>query len=200
MSGTGGQQGGFVGEVQTEWLRHKGADRHMRLLSDFTFIEQSGKKWVAKKGTLIDGASIPKILWRWGPPFVGDYRRASVVHDAYTNWNGRTEPWRDTHRMFYYGCRADGVSYLKAKLMFAAVYIFGPKWENPLIGGLEFHNEALNTQGAIMTQTLNKGELQTYMEDADFNELEEWVLTNNPDLQEIEKRAETNMKLLYRAR
>jgi Protein of unknown function (DUF1353) len=57
---------------------------------------------------------------------VREYRNASVVHDVACDT--RDHPWQDVHRMFYEACRAGGVGEQKAKLVYAAVYHFGPKW------------------------------------------------------------------------
>jgi hypothetical protein len=118
--------GHFVGEVEVTWLSHAGADRDMRLLQDFSFVDDAGTQWPVPKGAVINGASIPQLLWTWGPPFVGDYRRASVVHDHYCIVRTRTA--KATHRMFYHACRAGGVRKSKAKLMYTAVATFGPQW------------------------------------------------------------------------
>jgi len=118
----------FQGEVRTQWLTEHAPDRRMRLLEDFAFLDRSGKRWVARRGEVIDGASIPELLWSQlaGTPFVGDYRRASVLHDVYCQ--RREEPHRAVHRMFYEAMRADGVDRLRARVMYLAVRTFGPHW------------------------------------------------------------------------
>jgi hypothetical protein len=123
-SGGGGQIGHFEGKVKTEWIE---ANRKMQLLEDFTFVDAKGVKWPAPKGSIVDGASIPQVLWSLvGSPYTGEYRNASVVHDVACVT--RDHPWQDVHRMFYEACRAGGVGEQKAKLMYSAVYHFGPKW------------------------------------------------------------------------
>src|SRR5262249_17871084 len=62
-----------------------------------------------------------------GGPFEGLYRNASIVHD--TECDLQVRAWRDVHRMFYNGMRAGGVGRIKAMLMYAAVYRFGPRWK-----------------------------------------------------------------------
>jgi hypothetical protein len=117
--------GRFIGEVRTEWID---PDRVMRLLRDFTYVDPEHHRWLAPADSLIDGASIPRPLWTLiGSPFTGRYRRASVVHDVACVV--RTHPWRRVHRMFYSACRCGGVGEVKAKVMYAAVYRFGPRWE-----------------------------------------------------------------------
>ena len=40
----------------------------------------------------------------------------------------RSRPWRDVHRMFYEACRCGGVAAVTAKMMYYAVFHFGPRW------------------------------------------------------------------------
>ncbi|MBF8275536.1 MAG: hypothetical protein HW390_609 [Candidatus Brocadiaceae bacterium] len=117
----------FEGSVITEWLKQSGHDRDMKLLDDFKFFD-SKMWWVAEKGAVINGASIPQAFWSTvGSPFVGDYRRASVLHDVACD--KKEQPHKKVHRMFYDAMICDGVSTSKAKLMYQAVRIFGPKWD-----------------------------------------------------------------------
>ena len=115
----------FIGEVEARWL-HDG--RKMRLLKDITFIDSKNREWIAPTGSVIDGASIPRELWAMtGSPFVGKYRRASVIHDVACV--ERTQPHELVHYMFYEAMLRDGVSKGKAKLMYVAVRDMGPKWD-----------------------------------------------------------------------
>lgn len=117
----------FEGEVRTEWLKHEGDDRRMRLLQPFVFIDSEGYRWIADPGDTVDGASIPRELWALvGSPFVGDYRRAAVLHDVACQ--KRPRPSRDVHRMFYEAMRSDGVSESTALRFYTAVRLFGPSW------------------------------------------------------------------------
>lgn len=117
--------GEFIGDVKTQWLKD---GRKMKLLEDFQFIDPSGKQWLAKKGESVDGASIPKILWTSvGSPLVGKYRRATVLHDV--ECVHRREPHTMVHRMLYDAMLADGTSKAKAKKIYMAVIMFGPRWD-----------------------------------------------------------------------
>lgn len=119
--------GRFKGDVAAKWLTHRGDDRNMKLLEDFEYIDQHGTSWDAPKGSIVNGASIPSALWSTvGPPFVGDYRRASVVHDVACD--KRSESHEAVHEMFYNAMRADGVGWTKANVMYQAVKRFGPRW------------------------------------------------------------------------
>lgn len=117
--------GKFVPDVvHTKWIADRDA---MELLADFSYIDPNGKVWLAPKGSVTDGASIPRLLWTViGQPFDKDYRLAAVVHDvACVEKKSR---WQDVHRMFYYACLCNGLARIKAKIMYYAVYKFGPRW------------------------------------------------------------------------
>ena len=117
----------FEGEVHTEWLTEDGPDRSMKLLATFAFVDPRGKRWVAPEGSIIDGASIPRILWSVaGSPYTGDYRRSSVLHDVACD--ERKVPSKDVHRMFYDAMVCDGVSEAQAVEFYTAVRLFGPSW------------------------------------------------------------------------
>jgi hypothetical protein len=118
----------YEGEVRVEWLRHVGEDRSMKLLEEFAFVDDRGVRWVAPAGSVIDGASIPEMLWSAanGTPYVGDYRRATVLHDVACV--ERNRPSADVHRMFYDAMITDGVSKARALKMYTAVRLFGPHW------------------------------------------------------------------------
>ena len=115
----------FVGDAITKWL--KGEARKVELTKEFSFIDENGFKWVAPKGSIVDGSSIPRAFWRViGSPFVGLHRRASIIHDVYCVT--KSEPYEKVHRMYYDAIRCDGLSKFKAKLMYRAIKIGGPKW------------------------------------------------------------------------
>jgi len=157
-----GKFGRFVGSVKTEWVE---ADRRMRLLEDFSYVDAQGTEWKAPKGSLIDGASIPRVLWTAvGSPFTGEYRKASVVHDVACD--ARSRPWDAVHRMFYEASRCGGVGEQKAKIMFAAVYHFGPRW---------------SARGTPIMFARSRPV------DEDFKHLRAFVEKDNPSLEAIEE-------------
>lgn len=101
---------------------------NMRLAEDFAYIDPNGKKWAAPAGLETDGASIPSILYPVvGHPFDGSYLKAAIVHDAGCPSDKAT--WEQVHLMFYEALLKCGVGESKAKVMYAAVYHFGPRWE-----------------------------------------------------------------------
>ncbi|MBI2502939.1 MAG: DUF1353 domain-containing protein [Candidatus Latescibacteria bacterium] len=113
--------GHFSGNPKTEWLSDPGKpDREMRLLEDLSFTDLDGRVWRAPKGSVINGASIPRPLWAsTGSPYTDDYRNASVVHDvAYDDPN---IPRKDADKMFFYACIAGGCSILQAAKLYAGV-------------------------------------------------------------------------------
>lgn len=106
--------------------------------NELKYYDPDGVEWVAPKGTLTDGATVP---WFALPITDGRFNKkflkAAIVHDAYCQKinNGicpqyQSRPWRDVHRMFYHACRACGSGPLLAKTMFLFVWIFGPTWDD----------------------------------------------------------------------
>jgi hypothetical protein len=117
--------GRFTGPVQAEFVRESGEDRRMRLLRTVSFVDADGERWVAPRGLVFDGASIPRALWSvTGAPFDGDYRDAAVFHDAaYKRRDPRGRKAAD--QMFYAAMRASGVGAFRARKMYLAVRWLG---------------------------------------------------------------------------
>jgi len=155
--------GRFVGTVKAEWIKH---DREMRLLEDFAYIDPFDNEWKAPKGSIIDGASIPRILWTTiGSPFTGEYREASVVHDVACVEKNR--PWKSVHRMFYYASRLGGVGNIRGKIMYAAVRKFGPRWDE----------DGTPIKLAPVTMAEQERELEA---------IKKYIIENDPDLDKID--------------
>jgi len=116
--------GRFEGSVVARW----GDDgRDMTLVEPFAYVDPHAARWDAPAGSVVNGASIPRAFWSLiGGPFEGKFRNASVVHDVACET--REQPWQRVHRMFYEACRCGGVAVAKAKMMYYAVYHFGPRW------------------------------------------------------------------------
>jgi hypothetical protein len=122
---TDGNWGRFEGRVVTEWLDD---GRDMRLVEPFVYVDVAGTHWPAPAESVVNGASIPQAFWSViGGPFVGRFRNASVVHDVACV--ERTRNWREVHRMFYEACRCADAPLIKSKIMYYAVYHFGPRWQ-----------------------------------------------------------------------
>lgn len=121
----------FIGKLDVRMLRHKGADRKMKLLSNFSYRDKDGKLWLAPVGSIVDGASIPRAFW-WiiGSPFVGDYRSATVIHDVYCQ--KKTRPSKRVHEVFGEMLKDLGLGWMKRTAMIKAVKWFGPKFKGRL--------------------------------------------------------------------
>jgi hypothetical protein len=180
----------FIGTVSVSWLTQAGADRDMKLTQDFGFEDAGGLVWTAKRNAIVNGASIPQIFWStFGSPFIGDYRRASVLHDYYCEV--RTRPAAATHLMFYQACLAGGVGTVKAKTMYTMVKTFGPSWS--------VAREAIVVNGHTVIEEGGTLTFSRTMPRAEFSELMQWIEFEDPPIEEIdaeiEKRAMTVLVL-----
>jgi Protein of unknown function (DUF1353) len=117
--------GRFSGNPLTRWLSD---GREMLVEEDFSFLDPNGIVWLAPRGSKVDGASIPRALWSIvGAPLDGPYRNASIIHDVACVEKARE--WQLVHRCFYNAMRTmRAMRSAQAKLMYAAVYHFGPRW------------------------------------------------------------------------
>lgn len=100
------------------------------------FFDNQRSEWQAPANTLTDGASIPLLFVPLvGSPQTPEFRAAAALHDAYCgigNEDGpvwHAETWPRVHRMFHDALVAGGVPAVKAKVMFAAVWLGGPRWQ-----------------------------------------------------------------------
>ena len=119
-------QAQFVGELEFIPAGCEAAGK-CTIKSDFEYKDPAGVRWQTKAQDKTDGASIPV----WAQPFVGtpftkEYIKAAVIHDHYCDRHVR--PWRQTHKVFYDALISSGVSVERAKLLYYAVYLGGPKW------------------------------------------------------------------------
>lgn len=114
------------------------ANPYWQLVNELGFVDSQGRSWVAPEKTFTDGASIPDIFI----PIIGErddpsFVNAAVLHDAYCGAGNENMPqyhslpWEEVHRMFYNSLRVNGTNEIKAKVMFAAVYLGGPRWDEP---------------------------------------------------------------------
>ena len=116
--------GKFGGKVVAEWLPD---GRTMKLVNPFTYWDPAGGESPAPSGSEVDGASIPQFAWSlMGGPFEGRYRDASVIHDVACQL--RQRPWEQVHLTFYFAMLASGANSTLARVMYGAVYHFGPRW------------------------------------------------------------------------
>jgi hypothetical protein len=123
----GAPRGHYEGRAESRWLDD---GRRMELTAGLVYVDPDAVRWEAPSGWIVDGASIPRILWTTvGGPFEGVYRKASIVHDVACDTKAR--PWRSVHRMFRDACLDAGCSEHQANTLFAAVWHFGPRWPDP---------------------------------------------------------------------
>lgn len=113
--------GSFSGNPKTEWLTDDNEnDRNMQMLEEFSYTDPHGRVWIAKKGDIINGASIPRPLWSTvGSPYTDDYRRASIIHDVACDTPAVDR--KEADRMFYSACRAGGCNGTQASLLYVGV-------------------------------------------------------------------------------
>jgi len=117
--------GSFSGNPKTEWLvTENGIDQDMVLLEDFLFEDPDGKPWKAPATFPINGASIPRQLWTLiGSPFVGNYRRASIVHDIACGDATTKEERKAADVMFFYACLAGDCKFFESAVLYVGVRI-----------------------------------------------------------------------------
>ncbi|MGD9331294.1 MAG: DUF1353 domain-containing protein [Desulfobacterales bacterium] len=113
---------GFSGDPITQWTRA----RNMRLVKAFSYEDPAGVLWEAPEGAEINGATIPRALWTSiGAPYVGNYRRATIVHDYFvgelSNPDVSPTERKAADRMFYHACRHDGCSRKFAGILYIGV-------------------------------------------------------------------------------
>jgi len=120
--------------------------------SRLMFVDSQGTQWIAPVGTWTDGASVPRLaLPLTNGQFQSEFLKAAIVHDAYCQECNadrcpeqyRKRTWQQVHTMFHEACLAGGTSPLEAKLMFAAVWLCGPRWDDPDTNRQEVSDEAL---------------------------------------------------------
>lgn len=143
--------------------------RNLKLERPFGYVDPKGNPWDVPAGTVTDGASVPRVFWITHPPFTGKYRSAAIVHDYYCQ--KQTRSWRETHLMFYSAMRAGGVVEQTAKVMYAAVYTFGPRW-----------GSGAQKRGPFEMKYQTVEEQQQFM-----REIELWIARANPNPEDIAK-------------
>ncbi len=177
-----------------------------RTRNTLKFVDADKNAWVAPKGTWTDGASIPIIF----VPLIGDPRskeflNAATVHDAYCakrNEGGpyyHTAPWQEVHRMFYDGLVASGTPLLKARIMYAAVYLGGPRWKGvrkpPSRAAGMLRDAEIVPAGAIMAggtlRTFQSNEPLTKILPREalieaFKKARKYITANHPSIDDLE--------------
>lgn len=138
--------GSFDGDVVGKFVSKAYASRPLFELSEaLVYTSPTGSEFTAIADYIVDGASIPRVLWSViGGPFSGNHLKASVVHDYYTDTcqihphpevgracqNKLTEFQDDEliHSNYYLGMLAAGVSEENACAEYIAVSAY-KTWE-----------------------------------------------------------------------
>lgn len=126
--------GYFEGTLE---LKPQGCETNRKCILTFNlrYTDPDNVVWQADANNITDGASIPI----WAQPIIGDpydpqFIKPAVIHDHYCEEVHRVRGWRETHKMFYQALINQGVNETKAKTMYLAVYIGGPKWRSVIEG------------------------------------------------------------------
>jgi Protein of unknown function (DUF1353) len=168
----------FEGKVVVEVLDEVELDHKLRLLEDFGFRDEHGKLWLVPAGAVIDGTSLPRMLRSLpGLPPETEFRKASVVHDYYSRT--RQDTWRDVRRMLYGASLYEGLSPAEAKLLYAAVYAGGWRWE-PRTSSCYRSCHAAATMLAWQPDVM-PAELQPVLD---------WLRQTDPSLEDLERRVD----------
>ena len=144
--------------------------RKIKLVQPLTYVDGQGGEWPVPAGFVSDGATVPRFAWSFFPPLSGKYRIAAVVHDYYCQQRNR--PWLQVHRVFFDAMRTSGVDIVTAKIMYAAVVSFGPRWDKD--------GNRTRAAGTQLSQTEQKQRLQL---------LSEWIKISSPELEEVKQKA-----------
>ena len=141
---------------------------------ELRFVDPRGRVWIAPRRTLTDGASIPPVFVSIvGNPTAPSFINAAAVHDAYCGvgneegvrfHDGR---WEDVHKMFYDALVAGGTEPGTAKLMFAAVWLGGPRWNT--LRGLS------HVPAGRMQQAMRETQAFLEREEPDFAALQRYL-------------------------
>jgi hypothetical protein len=168
----------FDGRVLLEVLDEPELDHKLRLLGAFGFRDENGSLWLAPAGAVIDGTSLPRGLRSLpGLPPETEFRKASVVHDYYSRT--RQEGWREVRRMLHSASLHEGLAPAEAKLLYAAVYAGGWRWE-PRTSSCYRSCHAAATMLAWQPD-VTPAELQPVVD---------WLRGSDPSLEEIERRVD----------
>lgn len=164
--------GHYSGYVEARWENN---GRSMTLLSELRYTDPDGAMWIAPAGSEVDGASIPRSLWTlMGGPFEGKYRNASVLHDV--AYDQKNRPHEVCDQMFYNAMRCSGVSAVEAGTMYYALRKFGHHWKAPKAEPVKVGEDIV-----ARAEPVNRG---------DINSTRDWIRNSDPNLQQIEQRAD----------
>lgn len=190
--------GRYEGLPTVRWLED---GRRVQLSEPFCYIQSNGTEWRVPEEAIVDGASIPQVLWTvMKGPFEGLYRNASIIHDWHCDL--RTRPWKSVHRVFYEAMLTSGVSELRARLMYGGVYWGGPRWSetaghNVRLAARQPDKRVFKTRFDIEGMPIDED--SAFIQKASFSstkfaftesnlrQLEEKINSDNPGLRGVER-------------
>lgn len=164
-----------------------------KTVENLNFIDSNSKRWGAPAETLTDGASIPAIFIRIiGDPTSPEFINAATVHDAYCGSGNEDRAyyhaasWPKVHRMFYDALRVGGTPKIKAQLMYAAVYMGGPRWDSAAQVSKSTNTSLISfstkSYGASAKQNLLQRGVPANVMVAELNRVKSYIQTNAPSI------------------
>jgi len=182
LPGLGGADpGGFEGKVVVEWVDDPFIST-MRLVEDFGFRQAQGKLWRASRGQVIEGKGMPPLFRDLvGQPFEGGFRKSAVLYDSAVH--AMVEPWEQAQRMFFEASMVEGVSATDAKVMYLILAAQGTRWE---VTGSRCYGSCHGREVPL--------EWRPVVNETRVSELMNWVRAVDPDLREIDMRAQSAIR------
>jgi hypothetical protein len=172
----------FVGRVVVEWLDDDPFIPSLRLVEDFGFQDGQGNTFLVPKGSVLDGRSLPPTFRDlFGGPFVGQYRKTSVIYDHLCR--SMSEQWKVADRLFYHAAVAEGVEDNEAKQMYMTLYAGGLRWEPK---GSTCYSHC-HTSASALTW---KPDLQ----DLDLKPIAGWIRETSPSVEAIDAKLDQLIK------
>jgi hypothetical protein len=113
----------FPDRIRLEDVGMRGDSRLFRLLNDFRFRSKHGEILVPK-GTVTDGASIPRAFWSILSPF-GEYFAAALPHDYLYSPDNKVFTRKQADDILLEGMVVLGVNRAKRFAIYRAVRWFG---------------------------------------------------------------------------
>lgn len=168
-----------------------------KTIDSLEFVDAGRQQWVAPSSTLTDGASIPPVFVKIiGDPKSREFINAATVHDAYCgigNEDGEyyhAAIWQNVHRMFYDALRVGGTPAVKAKIMFAAVYLGGPRWsgvtKNKIRAGKSGTTGVAGARGRVANQSLLAIGIPPQVLRTEMRKAKAYIEANNPSIATLE--------------
>lgn len=116
----------YPDKILLEDVGMSGDSRLFRTLKEFRFFSKHGLI-VVPKGTVTDGASIPRVFWSILSPF-GEYFKAALPHDHLYSPDNKTFTRKQADEILLEGMIVLGVNPVKRFAIYRAVRWFG--WRN----------------------------------------------------------------------